>query len=111
MEQIFNKLVRNNIPDKMRDDGEQAIVRVLSMEEYKIELYKRLEEGTNEVINAENNEVLIEELSDLYEVLNSIMLINKLNFNEVENARKQKLDEYGGYEKRIYLKKTISKND
>ena len=42
MEQIFNKLVRDKIPDKIESNGEKAITRSLNDEEYRIELYKKL---------------------------------------------------------------------
>lgn len=109
MEQVFNKLVRDNIPDKIKNNGEEAVIRVLTLDEYKIELYKKLEEEKNEVINSKSKDELIEELADLYEVLNSIMQINDINFNDVENIRRQKFIKRGGFEKRIYLEKTISK--
>lgn len=109
MEQVFNKLVRDNIPDIINNNGEEAITRILSKEEYIIELYKKLEEEKNEVIDAGNKEELIEELADLYEVLNSIMEINNISFSDVENVRKQKLIKRGGFIKRIYLEKTINK--
>lgn len=40
---IFNKLVCDNISDKIKNNGEEAVIRILSLEEYKIELYKKLE--------------------------------------------------------------------
>ena len=44
MEQIFNKLVRDNIPDIIHNNGKKAITRILSDEEYKQELEKKLYE-------------------------------------------------------------------
>ena len=42
MEQIYNKLVRDNIPDIIEKNGEIPIIRILSNEEYKLELEKKL---------------------------------------------------------------------
>lgn len=72
MEQIFNKLVRDNIPNKIEANGEVAVTRILSDEEYRSELYKKLLEESNEVINAKNKEDIIEELSDVLEVVKAI---------------------------------------
>ena len=41
MEQIFNKLVRDKIPDKIEKNGEVAVTRILDDEEYREELYKK----------------------------------------------------------------------
>ena len=62
MEHIFNKLVRDNIPDIIRNNGEKAITRVLSDEEYEEELLKKLSEETSEVINASSKDELLKEL-------------------------------------------------
>ncbi len=108
MEKTFNKLVRDNIPDKIKNNGEKAIIRILSDEEYKLELYRKLIEEANEVINASTKEELIEELADLNEVLNSILKTNGITENEVKNIANQKRKTRGGFDKKIFLEKTIS---
>ena len=50
MEREFNKLVRDYIPDKIESNGEVAVTRVLNDVEYKDELYKKLLEEANEVV-------------------------------------------------------------
>ena len=44
MERIYNKLVRDNIPNIIKSNGENPIIRILNDEEYKIELEKKLNE-------------------------------------------------------------------
>ena len=44
MEQIYNKLVRDNIPDIILSNGETPITRILASVEYKQELEKKLYE-------------------------------------------------------------------
>lgn len=44
MEQIYNKLVRDNIPNIISKNGETPITRVLSDVEYKEELERKLYE-------------------------------------------------------------------
>ena len=50
MEKIFNKLVRDNIPDIIASNKEIAITKILTDDEYKIELLKKLKEE-NQVFN------------------------------------------------------------
>lgn len=42
MERISNKLVRDNIPNIIKENGEVPITRILTDEEYKKELEKKV---------------------------------------------------------------------
>ena len=53
MERIYNKLVRDNIPNIIKEKGEEPITRILSDEEYKKELEKKLNDYTNKVAEIE----------------------------------------------------------
>ena len=46
-ERVFNKLVRDKIPAKIKNNGEVPYTRVLSDEEFRIELEKKLLEECN----------------------------------------------------------------
>ena len=72
MEQIFNKLVRDNIPNIIENNGEKAITRILSDKEYRVELYKKLLEESQEVINSQDTEDILEELADVLEELTTL---------------------------------------
>lgn len=56
MEKIYNKLVRDKIPEIIENDGEKPIVRVLNDNEYKKELEKKLKEEYEEFLIAEKNQ-------------------------------------------------------
>ena len=106
---VYDKLVRDKIPEVIERNGETAITRVLDENEYRRELLWKLQEEVNEVLNANSKEQLIEELADVLEVLKSIAkLENKSMADVIEVAQQKKLVK-GGFEKRIYLEKTISK--
>ena len=106
MEHIFNKLVRDNIPDIIRNNGEEAITRVLSDEEYKEELLKKLLEETSEVINASSKGELLEELADVLEILKALAELNNKTLEDVIEIAREKRLKRGGFEKRIFLEKT-----
>ena len=59
MEKVFNKLVRDNIPDIIEKNNEVAVTRILEGKEYLKELYKKLHEECNEVEMAKNKEEII----------------------------------------------------
>ena len=106
MERIFNKLVRDNIPDIITSNGEESVTRILADEEYKVELYKKLLEEANEVISSKNSDETLEELADVLEILRSIAELNGKKLDDVlKNANQKKLKR-GGFEKRIFLEKT-----
>ena len=109
MEKIFNKLVRDNIPDIIASNGEESVTRILADEEYKVELYKKLLEEANEVISSKNSDETIEELADVLEILKSIAELNDKKLDDVVEVAKQKRLKRGGFEKRIFLEKTYKK--
>ena len=103
MEQIFNKLVRDNIPNIIKQNGEESVTKILDYEEYKKELYKKLLEEANEVINAQNKDAIFEELADVFEILKAIAELEDKNINDVEEIANQKRLKRGGFSKRIFL--------
>lgn len=109
MERIFNKLVRDNIPDIIASNGEESVTRILSDEEYKAELYKKLLEEAKEVISSKNSDETIEELADVLEILRSIAELNGKTLDDVLETANQKKLKRGGFEKRIFLEKTYKK--
>lgn len=108
MEKKYNKLVRNNIPNIIEQNGEKPIIEILSDKDYKEELLNKLQEECNEVISAENQEELLNELADVYEVLNALAYIQNKSMDDVVKIAEQKKLKRGGFEKRIFLRKVIT---
>lgn len=100
---MYEKLVRDNIPDIIRKNGEEPVVEILNDERYKAELEKKLKEECNEVINAKENN-RIEELADLLEVMYSLLTLEDKTIEDVEKIRTEKKLKRGGFSKKIYLK-------
>lgn len=105
---VYDKLVRDKIPEVIEKNGETAITRILDDNEYRRELLWKLQEEVNEVMNSTSKEQLIEELADVLEVLKSIAKLENKTMADVMEAAQQKKLVKGGFEKRIYLEKTIS---
>lgn len=110
--EIYNKLVRDNIDTIINNNGknELAVTRILSDDEYKVELLKKLDEELkelNEAVLSGNREDITEESADLIEVIRALNKDNlELVMQELESKRKKK----GGFTKKKYLevvKKTI----
>ena len=67
----YHKLVRDKMPEIIKQDGWTPIIRILPEDEYKKELEKKLYEEYQEVLSA-TGEKRIEELSDMLEVMISL---------------------------------------
>ena len=109
MEKIFNKLVRDKIPEIIEGNGDIPSIRVLSDKECDKALNEKLKEELNEVINANNNKELTEELADLLEVIHAKANINGITYSDIENVRQIKKQKRGAFDKKIYLISTKNK--
>ena len=99
---MYNKLVRDRIPEIIEKNGEEPITRILSEEEYKKELEKKLHEEYQEVLNASGDD-RIEELADMLEVMISLAGLENKELNDIIDTAHVKRMKRGGFEKRIYL--------
>ncbi len=100
---MYEKLVRDNIPDIIRENGEEPITEVLNDDRYKQELERKLMEECNEVISSSVND-RIEEIADLLEVVHSLIEMENKTLEDVEKVRIQKKIKRGGFSKKLYLR-------
>lgn len=104
--QLFRpaKLVRDKIPDIMRQKGETPRVEeLISSEEYFQALLKKLQEESCETAFAQDTQSLIGELVDVLEVIEAILKVKKITSKELEKVRKKKWNEKGGFNKRFSI--------
>ena len=101
---IYNKLVRDKIPQIIEQSGKQAIIEEVSGEEYLELLKAKLGEELQEYQDSESTE----ELADLVEVVYAILDYKTVSLQEFELIRKQKVEERGGFIKRLLLKEVIN---
>jgi predicted house-cleaning noncanonical NTP pyrophosphatase (MazG superfamily) len=100
---VYNKLVRDHIPEMIASTGKQYSTRILENQEYISELRMKSKEELEEYMIADSNEAAIEELADLLEVISSLAKVHGSSFEEVEKVRNEKFMERGGFDKRILL--------
>lgn len=108
MERIYNKLVRDNIPNIIKDKGEKPVTRILSDEEYKIELEKKLYEEYKEVIEATDQD-RVEELADLLEVIKALGELEHKSLEDIIAIANSKSIKRGAFKEKIFLEKVIEK--
>ena len=95
----YNKLVRDKIPEIIKNDNRKPNTRILDETEYKKELDKKLLEEVREYLEDDN----IEEIADILEVLYAILESKKVSKKEIEKIRQSKRNKRGAFEKRIFL--------
>jgi len=108
MERIYNKLVRDNIPDIIIANEEQPVTRILTDEEYKKSLEEKLNEEYEEVIESKGDE-RCEELADMIEVIRSLAGLENATLEDIIKLADEKRAKRGGFEKKIFLEKVIAK--
>lgn len=98
---VYNKLVRDLIPEVIRADGKECEIEIADKEQREELLEAKLMEEVNEYLEDKN----LEELADVMEVL--FGLANNLGYSEEDllNKRKEKLEKRGGFKDGIVLKK------
>jgi len=104
LETIYNKLIRDKIPEIIEKNGEIAVIRTLNIKEYKTALLEKLVEEAKELLGSNGS---LGERSDVGEVLSAIDKIFGWSDLEVQEARNLKNDKRGSFNKRLYLEKTI----
>lgn len=83
----YNKLIRNKIPQIIKSNGKTPTTRILNEDEYIKELCKKTQE----------------ELSDLLELINALAEHEGTTLEEINNIRKKKEKERGGFSDRVFL--------
>lgn len=102
-ERLYNKLVRDNIPDIIRDKGETPVIRTLDDEEYGACLREKLREEIEEFLQETN----LDELSDVLEVLEAMATLQGWTDGEIQKARRDKAEARGAFRERVFLEKVV----
>ena len=108
MERVYNKLVRDKIPEIIKGKGEEPLTRILGDEEYKAELEKKLKEECAEVLGASGKD-RVEELADVFEILKALAKLENSDIEEVFKIAKEKAEKRGAFEQKIFLEEVIEK--
>lgn len=97
---IYNKLVRDKIPDIIKaDKGCSCKIRTLEDEEYLEELNIKMQEELKEYLDSGD----VEELADLEEVIRAILDVKKVSYEEFEKIRLKKVEKRGAFKDKIFL--------
>lgn len=104
MEKItkYDKLVRDKIPQVLDAKGIKSVTHRVEGDEYFTRLVAKLREEVEEFAKDANEE----EIADIMEVLNAVILAKGFSKEKIEEIRKKKLGERGGFSEKIILEQT-----
>lgn len=106
----YDKLVRDNIPDIIIENGEEPFTRVLTDEEYWDYLLKKDEEELKEVQAAENKKERKGKLADKLELIRAMAEFSGFSLDDIIAEADRKKQKNGGFEKRLLLERVIKRN-
>ena len=96
---VYNKLVRDKIPELIEKQGETPSIRVLEREEY----FRHLEQKLDEEVGEYHRDKSVEELADILEVVYALAASIGCTKEELNDVYRKKHEARGGFEKRILL--------
>ena len=100
MAKIYNKLVRDRIPDIIEASGAVCVTEILSNDEYVKKLDAKLDEELAEYHKDQN----LQELADLIEVIYAVAVARGYSLEDLEAVRAEKAEARGAFKKKIFLK-------
>ena len=106
----YNKLIRDHIPQIIRRNHLQCDITTMNEDEFRQALRTKLLEEAQEVAEADQNE-LITELADLYEVIDTIIATYHIDPEAVRNMQIRHRQERGGFTQRICLLRTYPRQE
>jgi len=103
VKKLYNKLVRDRIPEIIETSGKTCTTEILSDADYLRMIDAKLDEELAEYHSDPN----IEELADLLEVIRAAAVARGYSLEELERVRDEKAAKRGGFEKKILLKEVV----
>ena len=100
---VFDKLVRDAVPEMLKSQGVDPCFRVLSHDEFLDRLKDKLQEESEEVREAHHSDEMIEELADVLEVIHSLAAAHGIQWQSIEQKRTSKRTERGGFDAKTYV--------
>ncbi|MBI9011211.1 MAG: nucleoside triphosphate pyrophosphohydrolase [Clostridiales bacterium] len=97
---VYNKLVRDKIPQIIEEAGKKPHTHVLDDEAYLMSLNHKLQEELDEYLEDES----VEELADMVEVINAILNHKQVSLETFDSIRKKKTEDRGAFDKKIFLR-------
>jgi predicted house-cleaning noncanonical NTP pyrophosphatase (MazG superfamily) len=99
----YNKLIRDRIPEIIKEAGWKPAVRKLKKAEFLNALKKKVFEEAGELIRAKDKKGAINEIVDIQELIDALTSeigVSKAKTKKLQAAKRKKR---GGFKKRLFL--------
>ena len=96
---IYNKAIRDKIPEIIKESGKNCNVKKLDNSEFLIRLEKKLAEELAEYQESKN----VEELADILEVIYRISELKGVVSDELDKIRQKKAEQRGKFDDNLFL--------
>jgi len=96
---IYNKAIRDKIPDIIEESGKNCNVKKLTNSEFLVQLEKKLVEELSEYQESKN----VEELADILEVIYRISELKGITSNELDSIKNEKAKTRGKFDNNLFL--------
>lgn len=103
MKEIYNKLIRDKIPEYIKSINKMPVTRKLNEKEFFLGIKKKILEEAKELREAKGKKNLLNEIVDIYEILEALEKYLKITKSEVKFAKKEKIRKRGAFKKRLFL--------
>jgi len=98
-----NKLVRDKIVSLMESQGSKLYSFQLNDHDFNKQLKIKLQEEAAEVLQAQTPQELIEELSDVLEIVHALANLHNISSKDLSKAQEKKRIQKGGFEGRTFV--------
>jgi len=99
----YNKLIRDRIPEIIKEAGWKPTIRALKRKEFLGALRKKVSEEARELIRAKNKKGIINEIVDIQELIDALTLEIGLSKPKIKKLQAIKRKKRGGFKKRLFL--------
>ncbi len=104
-ENEYPKLVRDKIPKIIQaSDGVTVPTKIVSDDqEFLAYLLRKVVEESEELSEAKTDSNLIEEIADVYEIIDTIVAVKGISADDVTKVQTEKREKRGGFQQRIVM--------
>lgn len=99
MAEEFDKLVRDKIPQVIKENGEEPTIHLAEGDEYSERLAEKLDEEVTEYLESRE----VSELADVLEVVHAIRKDRGVTVEELQETRTQKAEKRGRFDEGFVL--------
>ncbi|NMB45074.1 MAG: nucleoside triphosphate pyrophosphohydrolase [Firmicutes bacterium] len=100
----YDKLVRDRIPEIIKNEGKRLTITTLEESEYLAQLDRKLQEELAEYLASRDIQSQVEELADILEVVYAIAEAKGVTVQELEEVRRKKAEKKGAFKDKVFLR-------